>query len=71
MRLTLTSMMRYLNQVFSLEMARVEELPIQAMYLSFIYQVACSNFEPTCMTHVQDLIERGLVHLSDMPSADP
>ena len=71
MRLTLTSMIRYVNQIFNLEMARVEELPIQSMYMSFIYQVACSNFEPTCMTHVQDLIERGLVALSDMPSADP
>ena len=58
-------MIRQLNLVFSLEMARVEELPSLCMYVSFLYQVSCVNQEPTAYTHCQDVH----VNLEDMHGA--
>ena len=48
-RLTLFSMNRYLDDIFQLQMVRVEELPFLFMQTSYIYQV------PTAYSHINDL----------------
>ena len=71
-RMTLTSMVRYLNHVFTLEMARVEELPVLTTYCSYIYQVCCMNQEPNAYSHIRDMTSAGLkINLEDMPNAHP
>ena len=71
-RMTLSSMLRYLNHVFTLEMARVEELPALTTYCSYIYQVCCMNQEPNAYSHVMDMNKAGLrINLEDMPNAHP
>lgn len=60
-RLTLAHMIRFMNYVFTLEMARVEELPALLMQTGYIYQVSWANQQPTVLQHFADLADQGLV----------
>lgn len=42
-KMTLTFMVRQMNQLFNLEMVRLEELPFILMQLSYIYQMKWAN----------------------------
>ena len=64
--LTLISGLRYLDQVYQLDMIKMEELQPSLMYTAYIYQTYANNLEAIAAQHCEEYVKKGFVEMKNI-----